>query len=667
MTAERRLAIQLVSASIAVLAAVMVPIWLVSTHLAERDALHQIDEVFDDIADDIADTVDMHLVRKAMEFRDLLKGLDDLSCPTLRKVADDLGVDELCVVDANGILTHSARPEDIGLDFRKVGGQAGEFLCLLDEESEYAQALMPNSLNGDIRKYAGVWLPEGGFVQAGALVPTLQRLVQSSLVGILNFWHVGDDGTLAIVSKNGRVMSATDADLEGSIWDDTAVRNCYWKKRDIFGFDTYGMIPKANAAEERDIQFALSTTLVAIAIFLVIALAAFLISRYVKRKIEAQAAREMMTARNIQAGALPRTFPPFPDVKEFDLFAKMTPAKTVGGDFYDFYFVNNGEVLFLVADVSGKGVPAALFMMKAKSIIKGLAMTGKSLDAVIAEANDQLCEGNDANMFVTLWAGVIELASGKVTYVNAGHNPPIVIGADGKAEYLKGHSGIVLGAMAGVPYRTSELQLDAGGGIYLYTDGITEQPNRADELFGEARALAAVERTGLDDLGGLCAKMEKEVIAHAGGVEQADDCTQLALRYRGGEKLLEKSYVATMPEVAKATADLEVALADVPAKERMQLMVASDEVIANIVRHSGANQWSLRVERAEHPSSVKIVFTDDGVEFDPLKSKDPDVTLSAEERAIGGLGLLIVKKTMSPVTYQRRNGFNIMSITKKLG
>ena len=338
----------------------------------------------------------------------------------------------------------------------------------------------------------------------------------------------------------------------------------------------------------------------------------------------------------------------------------MKPAKEVGGDFYDFYFTGPKTLVFLVADVSGKGVPAAMFMMRAKTLLKGAAQTGKPLAQVVAETNDALCEGNEANMFVTAWIGELHLDTGVVVYVNAGHNPPAWRSA-GAVTYLRGTPGLVLGAMAGVPYRSHEVRLAPGDALYLYTDGITEQPNAAGELFGEARLLDILKAAPPRQQE-LLEKVLAAVAAHAGAVEQADDCTQLALRYRGCAEAVEHAYKPTMEGLKQATADLEAALADVPPRQQMTLMVAADEIFANIVRYSGATAWSLRVELSRHPDSVRLVFTDDGTPFDPLAKRDPDTTLSAEERTVGGMGILIVKKTMSPVTYSRRCGHNVLTM-----
>ena len=215
---------------------------------------------------------------------------------------------------------------------------------------------------------------------------------------------------------------------------------------------------------QRDVLVGSTAMLNGVALVFVALLVGFVISAFVRQQIRAQAAKELEMAKDIQLSALPKVFPPFPDELRFDIWASMATAKEVGGDFYDFYFTAQDRVLFLVADVSGKGIPAALFMMRAKTLIKSIAQTGKPLAQVFEDANNALCEGNSSSTFVTVWAGEINTTTGHVNYVNAGHNPPIVR-RGGKTEYLKSKPSLVLGAMADIPYRVGELQLEPGDAI----------------------------------------------------------------------------------------------------------------------------------------------------------------------------------------------------------
>jgi len=391
-----------------------------------------------------------------------------------------------------------------------------------------------------------------------------------------------------------------------------------------------------------------------------------LVSRYVAERDRLRVAKDMELASSIQLGSMPQTFPPFPDQKRIDIYATMRPAKDVGGDFYDFYFAGPGRLAFLVADVSGKGVPAALFMMRAKSLLKGFIQTGAPLDEAVAKANDILCEGNAAGLFVTAWIAELDIHTGRVTYVNAGHNRPIRRHAtDLTADYIEDEPCLFLGSIAGLPYVSHELQLSPGDSLYLYTDGITEQIDDKEALFGEERLLDLMRGTKATQKN-LLEYVSKSVAAHAGMSEQFDDCTQLELVWRGEPQVTRHEYAPTMEGHAQASADLEADLGDMPFDVKMAILTAADEIFINIIRYSAATKWSLSVERAAFPAEVRVVLEDDGKPFDPLAFKDPDTSIAIEDRQIGGLGIFIVKKTMSPVTYARRDGRNVLTMGKLL-
>ena len=242
---------------------------------------------------------------------------------------------------------------------------------------------------------------------------------------------------------------------------------------------------------------------------------------------------ELNVATQIQADMLPRIFPAFPEHREFDIYATMEPAKEVGGDFYDFFLVDEDHLALVIADVSGKGVPAALFMVIAKTIIKNHAQNREGPAQTFIHANEQLCEGNDAGLFVTTWMGVLEISTGKFIYVNAGHNPPLLKRAGGEYAWLNSRPGFVLAGMEGMRYQENVLELAPGDQLYLYTDGVTEATNRDNELFGEERLLAALnEEPGLS-VYELLPKIKKRIDDFAGDAEQFDDITMLGLTYRG--------------------------------------------------------------------------------------------------------------------------------------
>ncbi len=245
---------------------------------------------------------------------------------------------------------------------------------------------------------------------------------------------------------------------------------------------------------------------------------------------------ELNVATDIQASMLPSIFPAFPDRTEFDIYATMVPAKEVGGDFYDFFMVDGDHLGIVMADVSGKGVPAALFMVIAKTLIKNHAQNGEPPEEVFTSVNDQLCESNDAGMFVTGWMAVLNLRTGELTYANAGHNPPLLRREGGSFEYLRSKPGFVLAGLEGMQYTQSSLTLERGDALYLYTDGVTEATDLREQLYGEDRLRAVLNANSDVPLSQLLAAVKADVDAFVGEAPQFDDITMLALRYRGKDE-----------------------------------------------------------------------------------------------------------------------------------
>ena len=543
MTAQRKLVARLTGAvAVAFLASLMLT-WLLHDRMTAHDAQKLIDIAFKDVQGAIREKVDRRMIRQAMLFRDKLPELrkhpewndKKKSVALLRRVANELKVDELCVVDSSGLLTHSADERDIGFDFTNIKGQAAAFKPLLRDETEVTQSLMPNTRAGDMIKYVGVWRPEGGFVQVGCREGNLRYLSRSALTGLTHNRHVsGEDGYIVITTASGTIISHPDEKRESGHWHEPG-DDCYWQRHEVEGFDVYVIIPKRTAIVERRVLVGTSAFLNGMALIFAAFLVGLVIAAYVRSQMRAQRMREMKMASDIQESTIPRVFPPFPGEKRIDIFASMKTAKEVGGDFYDFYFSGPQKITFLIADVSDKGVPAALFMMRAKTIVKNIAQTGKPIADVVSEANEALCEGNGANMFVTAWIGEIDLGSGRITYVNAGHNPPIILRADGQAGYLRTKPGLVLGALQCAKYHSEQVDLAPGDEIYLYTDGVTEQANMQNELFGEDRLLAALKDLWKAGQKEQLADILARVSAHAAGKAQGDDCTQLVIRYRGSQ------------------------------------------------------------------------------------------------------------------------------------
>ena len=242
---------------------------------------------------------------------------------------------------------------------------------------------------------------------------------------------------------------------------------------------------------------------------------------------------ELHLATQIQSAMLPHIFPAFPDRPDFDIFATMDPAKEVGGDFYDYFLIDEDHLCMVIADVSGKGIPAALFMMASKIILQSVAMLGKAPAEILEKTNEAICSNNEAQMFVTVWLGILELSTGKLRCANAGHEYPVFKHPDSNFELYKDRHGFVIGGMEGVKYREYELQLTPGCKLFVYTDGVPEATNANNELFGTERLVSALNEHPDASPVEMLKNMRKAVDAFVQNAEQFDDLTMLALEYTG--------------------------------------------------------------------------------------------------------------------------------------
>ena len=423
--------------------------------------------------------------------------------------------------------------------------------------------------------------------------------------------------------------------------------------------------------------------------------------------------RELDFARNIQLAMLPDSEKDEDcDDDRHELAPFILPAKEVGGDFYDFFKIDNDRLCVVVGDVSGKGVPASLFMMVSRIVLRTMMKNLKSVVKTFNSTNYALAKRNKLNMFVTVWMGIIDLRSGHIEFASAGHNPPAVRHEDGSVEFIPSKSGLVIAAMENVQYRQQVYDLKPGDTLFLYTDGVTEATNSKDELFGDARLLETLAKGKDLETAEICKFVKKEIDSFVQDAPQFDDITMLGVKYigndepvweryektidvvKGGkhelknfvEKIFSPMDLLTKEQVQNAwdryekivdvipenqivlTAFVEGILAHMEgsAKSQMQINIAIDEIYSNIVKFSGATNVTLIVEVRKATLTVKLTFIDNGIPYDPLKNKDPDITLSAEEREVGGLGIFIVKKTMDSVCYRRNGDKNELAITKTL-
>lgn len=374
---------------------------------------------------------------------------------------------------------------------------------------------------------------------------------------------------------------------------------------------------------------------------------------------------DLNLATAIQMNMLPKAFP---ESEAFSMFASMRPAREVGGDFYDFFYVDADHLALVIADVSGKGIPAALYMMVSKTMIKNAASQGMSPKQILEFVNGQLCEASEeVQMFVTVWIGILEISTGTVTAANAGHEYPAIYRRGKGFELFKDRHGFVLGGMAGVRYREYQFNLNPGDLLFVYTDGVTEATNIEEELFGLEKMLAALNSCQDADPEALLEGVRNSIDAFVEDGDQFDDITMMAIRMGEPGMMTKRIQVVpteeSMPEVQAMVEEL-MEEAEVPMKVAMKMSIVIDEIYSNIIRYSHAKQAEV-ICRASG-EALELVFMDDGIPYNPLEETDPDITLSAEDRAIGGLGIFITKKLMDESSYKFADGKNQLSLVRKL-
>lgn len=371
---------------------------------------------------------------------------------------------------------------------------------------------------------------------------------------------------------------------------------------------------------------------------------------------------ELNVAAKIQTSMLPCIFPPFPNRDEFEIYATMDPAKEVGGDFYDFFMVDEDNLAFVVADVSGKGVPAALFMVIGKTLIKDHTGLHNDLGEVFSEVNNILCASNSEEMFITAFEGVLNLKTGELRYVNAGHETPFIYRKDGTYEPFKIKAGFVLAGMEGIRYKCGSVKLNPGDKIFEYSDGVPEATNINNEQYGMQRLGKVLSDNCKKSPAQLLPCIKSDLDAFVGEAEQFDDITMLCLEFKGKENVSEISLIPDKDSIGKVTEFVENTLEkwQIQKKTANKVQIAVDEFYSNIVYYSQAENARLTLKLLK--DTITLELEDDGIMYDPTKAREPDVTLSADEREIGGLGIFMVKKLATDIRYENKNRKNILTV-----
>ena len=401
--------------------------------------------------------------------------------------------------------------------------------------------------------------------------------------------------------------------------------------------------------------------------------------QYISNLQEATAAREkiegeLKVAHDIQMGLLPKNFPVRDD---WDLAAILDPARAVGGDLYDFYFLDDDHLFIAIGDVAGKGVPASLLMVSARALFRSRVSLRVPLNQSVYEINKEICKENPNQMFITFIGGIVDLKNGCMTYCNAGHNPPFIQRHNAKIEKLGDVHGIPLGIFEHATYSSGSILFSPGDSLVLYTDGVTEALSKADTFYGERPMLDLVRKNHELCPSELIRLLEQDVLEFMTGVDQADDITLLILKSKqqsGNEGTCSDTrqikLLNNLAELNRLVAILEQVSEEweIPPKVTMELNLILEELFTNVVFYAfddGRDHEILITFSRPGLNSVKIVLEDDGKEFNLLEKDTSDtVNHPIEERQIGGLGIHFVKKLVDELSYERRDGKNIVILMR---
>ncbi|MBE6473546.1 MAG: hypothetical protein E7Z99_08280 [Coriobacteriaceae bacterium] len=591
---------------IAIVAAFLITVGftsIVQTSRSESETAQLLRLSIEDVEEDIVDASDANLLEITQHAAASIPSAASASDGTCVQLTSQLDVAEVDVIDANGIIVASSNPAFVGFDMNS-GEQSRAFLDLLPggKKKQFVQSYQPMTYDDSVwRKYAGVSISDG-FVQVGYDSSNFLDDLSSQVEAAVKNRHVGQTGAFVVVDEAGNIVSTREG--VSTEWDAQLVSSAeaagpgqlfttsfageryYASYQEVEGYRIIALLPEAEANASRDaslILVALMEVLVFAALFLVIhAVVKRVVVRGIRRmtvqlgeitagdlnvQVDVRDASEFASlsddinltvgalktslatvqadldmAAEIQMNVLPTITRVISSRNEFDLSASMEPAKEVGGDFYDFFMIDDDHLALIVADVSGKGVPAALFMMLSKTVIKMEALSGIDPATVLLRANADLSEKNDGDMFTTAWVGILEISTGLLTYADAGHEK-LALYRDGVWELpSKPNGAVALAAFSQEDYeelpekyrfRNHTIQLHHGDAIFQYTDGVTEATSEEEELFGEKRLLEALN--GAPDVapGTALPYVRKKIAEFVGEAAQFDDITMLGMRFVG--------------------------------------------------------------------------------------------------------------------------------------
>ena len=736
--------------------AAAVVLWKGETKRATDDVETLLKINYRDVSTGFTDRADFQLISIAREIARRHGSSGRISPEEVAAICAEEEIAELYDIDSQGVVVGGSRL--VGEKVHGEQWSEFLRLLDPDGPESFAQPDRPRTSDGKVFKYAAARYPDNsGYVEVGWSEERFLKYLRQRAYGYTRSWHIDERGYIVFVDGDGIVVSHADMSLAGKTLkeatglDLATVHTGALFRATIGGMEMFcyaGHVrnylailadPVADAFASRD-RFMPHMAAILLVVFVsLFALVSLMLRNHVSRsvirvgnalrniaggnldgRVDERSSREfadlsdninttvealraaveervrrmeaeLELAKTIQDSALPR---PLADSPFFNIAADMQTAREVGGDFYDFFMLDSSHVAFLVADVSGKGITAALYMMTAKTLIKNALLAVRDPAGALTRANSELCANNPANMFLTAWVGVLDLETGIVTYANAGHNPPMKVeghmsDAEGQTSkpsdhqtvtMITGKSGPVLAFMDGASYKPRTVALAPGDTLFLYTDGVTEAQDSQNTLFGEERLANTLIAASAAMPASMCTIVRAAVAAFAEGMPQADDITVLATRYISRPDRFVRSFPPTQEGVASASDFLDEVIEGHGGRKSgdghpnthgpsaaallPQLHIFLDEIASNIVKHSDASGFEVDIELMQDPAGVKLVFIDDGAPYDPLAHADPDTSLPADERPIGGLGIMMVRKMSNSMSYERVRNRNLLTVVK---
>ena len=669
---KRRVKI-LIAATAALYAAALALSWDFCTRAANRRLDDLLEFVYRDYCATFEDIIGTMLIHSGLAVLDEISDFDrSRTAGEMKRLADRYLVDEINFIGPDHITRASNIPGLPGYDYAD-DPKTREYLKLDPVACPlYIESFRHGVSNPDAyMKYIGLAGKDGSSVQLGI---DMRRFLKGSGYFdqmLFDDWQVSQHGFVMAAEKATEYFADRGIDL-GRCPDGKISRV---RLEDgvtaILPFTHVGrrlviVIPEADFLEERNYDFLVLIPVLTLFIVLLALIAAITLRNAEREKArrrldDERLHRDLKLGAEIQSAALPSVRNELANVYTCDFDAVFRAAKEVGGDFYDFYPVGEGRFAFTIADVSGKGVPAAMFMMRAKNELKNAVLSGAEIAEAVVRANAALCVSNGSRMFVTVFLGLLDLGSGTFEYVNAGHNPPLLKRADGTVERITDRGGKFLGIFPKAKFRSSSLRFAKNDALLLYTDGVTEAMNPGRELYGDER-LKQVFAAASDDPAATLAAVSESVAAFSAGAEQADDLTAVAVRWRGTGEVHQQSLEVGPDTLSKAFEFVAETSKRLPPDVCARLRTAADELLTNIVSYSGAKKLKIVIVTA--PGRVRLTLIDDGIAFNPIERPSPDCTKPLSVRPIGGLGILMVKKLFDDICYRRMAGVNVLTVSR---